>query len=467
MKSMACAAYRCLHPEEPILHRNVIACIKYSILEFFTYYVHTVPRISIRSGYGHLMENFEIILALAQAAVSGDGERSRHQVSRLRDLLANADSKQAEKLTRLLNRDERRQSVAPRALDQMRSSGRDKPVLPGEKLGRNTPVPNDRETATPLARIVFPDDVETQGPILSAPLAAAIEDLIGEWARTEQLAALGVQPNMRCVLYGAPGVGKTMLARYIGKRLDLPVVEARLDGLVSSFLGTTARNIGALFEFADRYRCILFLDEFDAIAKARDDAHEVGEIKRVVNTLLQCLDARGRRGFTLAATNHEHLLDTAVWRRFEGRIEIGMPDAAARNGLLARFLAPVLLTNAEQKMMIWLTAGMSGADIETLIAGGKRFFVMQSAAAEQLGNGVTARRVALLSALRRQATLNGHLFGKDRQTLLLGPEDEMAAAMVEGAELTQREAALIVGLSQSTVSRRSRTTSETDTQTKS
>ena len=281
------------------------------------------------------MDNFDIVLALAQAAVSGDGERSRHQVTRLRDQLADVDRKQAEKLTRLLSRDERRQSVAPLGLDQMRSSGSQTPALPGEKLGRNTPLPHDKETATPLARIVFPDDAIAQVPILSAPLGAAIEDLIGEWARTEELAALGVQPNMRCVLYGAPGVGKTMLARHIGGRLGLPLVEARLDGLVSSFLGTTARNIGALFEFADRYRCILFLDEFDAVAKARDDAQEVGEIKRVVNTLLQCLDARGRRGFTLAATNHEHLLDTAVWRRFDGRIEIVRPDATARNAMLA------------------------------------------------------------------------------------------------------------------------------------
>jgi len=261
---------------------------------------------------------------------------------------------------------------------------------------------------------------------------------------------------MRCVLYGAPGVGKTMLARYIGRRLSLPVVEARLDGLVSSFLGTTARNIGALFEFADRYRCILFLDEFDAVAKARDDAQEVGEIKRVVNTLLQCLDARGRRGFTLAATNHEHLLDTAVWRRFDGRIEISVPDDTARNALIDRFLAPVKLTDPERKMLVWLTEGMSGADIETLIAGGKRFFVMQSAGAETSSKGMTARRRALLAALRRQAILNGHLFGRDRHALLLGPEDNLAAAMVSAAGLTQRDAAFIVGLSQSTISRRSR-----------
>jgi hypothetical protein len=414
------------------------------------------------------MEHFDIILALAQAGISGDGDRSRHHIARLRDHLAKADSKQAEKLTRLLNREERRQSVPPMALEQMRAANREPPVLPGEKLGRNTPLPHDRETATPLVRIVFPDDQVSQQPILSAPLGAAIEDLIGEWAHTEQLAALGVQPNMRCVLYGAPGVGKTMLARYIGARLNLPVVEARLDGLVSSFLGTTARNIGALFEFAERYRCILFLDEFDAIAKARDDAQEVGEIKRVVNSLLQCLDARGRRGFTLAATNHEHLLDSAVWRRFEGRIEIGLPDAAARDVLLKRFLDPVTLTDAEYRMLVWLTEGMSGADVETLIAGGKRFFVMQSANGNSPGNGLTSRRRALLAALRRQATLNGHLFGRERQALLLGPEDDLAATMVANAGLTQRDAALIVGVSQSTISRRSRSTlSEPETNSES
>jgi MoxR-like ATPase len=446
-----------------------VFCIKKLTIAFIEELVHIIATASINIIIGCIeMEHFDVILALAQSAVSGDGERSRHHTARLRDLLAKEDKKQAEKLTRLLNRDERRQGVAPMRLEQMRANGREAPVLQGEKLGRNTPLPHDRETSTPLARIVFPEEGELQVPVLSAALGSAIEDLIGEWAKTEQLAALGVQPNMRCVLYGAPGVGKTMLARYVGARLNLPVVEARLDGLVSSFLGTTGRNIGALFEFVDRYRCILFLDEFDAIAKARDDAQEVGEIKRVVNTLLQCLDARGRRGFTLAATNHEHLLDTAVWRRFEGRIEIALPDPAARDALVKRFLSPVALSDAECKMLVWLTEGMSGADIETLIAGGKRFFVMQSANAETGTNGLPARRRALLAALRRQATLNGHLFGRDRHALLLGPEDELAAAMVSGAGLTQREAAVVVGLSQSTVSRRSRSVPrETQTHTES
>ena len=112
---------------------------------------------------------------------------------------------------------------------------------------------------------------------------------------------------------------------------------------MSSFLGTTARNIGALFDFANRYRCVLFLDEFDAVAKARDDVQEIGEIKRVVNTLLQSLDARNGSGITIAATNHEHLLDAAVWRRFDTRIELPKPEPEAREHLLTTFLAPIKL----------------------------------------------------------------------------------------------------------------------------
>lgn len=405
------------------------------------------------------MEHFDIILALSRMALNGDDKRVSHQIARLRDALKESEPKQAEKLARLLSREERKQEVAPMALEQMRA-GNGKPALrlPGEKISRSTPLPHDKETGTPLARVVFPDERAEVQPILGPELEAAIGDLLREWDRVEALAAMGVQPNMRCLIYGAPGVGKTLLARYIGRKLGLPLVEARLDGLVSSFLGTTARNIGALFDFADRYRCILFLDEFDAVAKARDDSHEVGEIKRVVNTLLQSLDARSAQGFTLAATNHEHLLDPAVWRRFEARIRMPKPEAQARFQMLMRFLEPVRLTIVEMKLLVWLTEGMSGADIETLVSGGKRYLVLHDmngdGDADRLKAKSDERRDALLAALRRQATLNERLFDEARQELLLGPRDRLLDTIIEEAGLTQKEAAELMGVSQSTVSRR-------------
>ena len=401
------------------------------------------------------MEHFDIILALSRMALQGGDERVAHQIRRLRNALKANNAAQSEKLDKLLSRQKRRQDVAPMALEQMRAR-RTGLRLPGESLSRSTPLPTDRETGSPLARLILPNDRDDPTPILGAELEAAISDLLGEWDQVEELASIGVTPNMRCLLYGAPGVGKTLLARFIGRHLGLPLVEARLDGLVSSFLGTTARNIGALFDFADRYRCILLLDEFDAIAKARDDSQEVGEIKRVVNTLLQCLDARSAQGFTLAATNHEHLLDPAIWRRFEARIKIPRPGATARELMLTRFLRPLEMRQGEMQMLVWLTEGMSGSDIETLVTGGKRYLVLHRRGAAKANEQGRQNQEMLLPALKRQATLNALLFDKSRQELLLGSHDSLIDALIEGAGLTQTEAAAVLGVSQSTVSRRLR-----------
>ncbi|MFX5839347.1 ATP-binding protein, partial [Acinetobacter baumannii] len=124
---------------------------------------------------------------------------------------------------------------------------------------------------------------------------------------------------MSFLMYGPPGTGKTRLARHIATELGLELYVARLDGLISSYLGSTSKNIRALFDFAARTPCVLFLDEFDAIAKVRSDDQELGELKRVVNSFLQNLDTLGKHSIILAATNHESLLDAAVWRRFTYR----------------------------------------------------------------------------------------------------------------------------------------------------
>ena len=399
------------------------------------------------------MENFDIILALSRMALNGDEERVVYQLTRLRSALSDNNPKQARKIDNLLNRKRRRQDAAPMSLEQMRH--RDASLqLPGETLSRSTPLPNDRETGAPLVRVLFPDDHNGPAPILEDDLDEAIADQLKEWGRTEELAHMGVKPSMGCLLYGAPGVGKTLLAKFIGQRLVLPIVEARLDGLISSFLGTTARNIGALFDFAKRYRCILFLDEFDAIAKARDDGQEVGEIKRVVNTLLQCLDARSNQGITLAATNHEHLLDPAIWRRFEVRIRIPKPGFKTRAAMLRRFLAPVSLSETEMRMLVWLTETMSGADLETLAAGGKRYLVMHADECQRLHESDTPVLPILLSALKRQASVNSLLFDEDRRNLLLRQDGALLDALVEDAGFKQVEAANVLGISQSTVSRR-------------
>lgn len=402
------------------------------------------------------MEHFDMVLALARMALDGGGARAAQQLERLRDNLSQGsgdEREQAAKLTRLISRKNKRTNMSPMAFDEMRATAEAaRKHLPGETLSRSTPLPHDKETSAPLANVIFPENMEVDAPVLGTSLTAAIEDLLREWERADELSRIGASPNTRCLIYGPPGVGKTKLAHYLAKRLSLPCVEARLDGLVSSFLGTTARNIGALFDFANRYCCVLFLDEFDAIAKARDDAQEVGEIKRVVNTLLQSIDRRNGRGFTLAATNHEHMLDTAVWRRFDARINIPLPDEETRGRLLDKFVKPLSLQPAERKLLLWATASMSGADIESLVAAGKRFMVMNGARDEKHSRDAGTRSRKLLEALQHQALLNARLFSADRQISLLGTADDMSAKLLDSG-FTQKEAGDLLGKSQSAISR--------------
>ena len=95
-----------------------------------------------------------------------------------------------------------------------------------------------------------------------------------------ELKKAGLTTPSTLLLYGAPGGGKTSIAKMISVETGLPLVIARFDAIVSSLLGNTAKNIRKIFEFADKKPCILFLDEFDAIAKARDDRYELGEFKK-------------------------------------------------------------------------------------------------------------------------------------------------------------------------------------------
>lgn len=322
------------------------------------------------------MENFPIVLALLRASVRDKPSAVIQHAERLREALQKAgSSEEAQAINEVLSSTRKPDTgkLVPSRVVKSRV------VSFGEVMTPNTAPPVDKETSAPLAEIFFPEQLaELAPPILNDRLVRATGHLQEQWIGAAELQAAGIKVPRTALFFGPPGTGKTRLALWAASKLGLPVVLARLDGLMSSYLGTTARNIRALFDFANRYQCLLLLDEFDGIAKLRDDPQELGEVKRVVNAVLQAIDARSPLGLTIAITNHETLLDPAVWRRFDARIEIGLPDADSRMEIIERYTDGFGVKPGAVKVLAWLTDGYSGSDIETMCDFLKRHMTLRA-----------------------------------------------------------------------------------------
>ncbi len=234
-------------------------------------------------------------------------------------------------------------------------------------MERGMQIPVDSESRTTLVDVIYPNDNGIE-VVLSRINEEKLQSFVLSYKNADKLNALGLGVSNSLLLYGPPGCGKTKCAYWVAKELKLPLIVARLDSLISSYLGTTAKNIRTLFEFAQKMPCVLFLDEFDAIAKARDDSNELGELKRVVNSLLQNVDSMSSDSLLLAATNHEKLLDSAVWRRFDYKLEVELPDKVAIEKMIDLFVADTIqFSDKEKKELATVFCGMSGANIEEII----------------------------------------------------------------------------------------------------
>ena len=227
----------------------------------------------------------------------------------------------------------------------------------------------DLDSRLQIVEIIPP--AGTINNIVLDPLTQSqIEEFINIIQNSSELEMQGIDIPKTLILYGQPGCGKTSIAHYISYRTGLPLVLARLDSLVSSLLGSTAKNIRKIFDYVRDFPSILFLDEFDAIAKARDDQKEIGELKRVINSLLQNMDTMPKHCILIAATNHPELLDRAVWRRFLQKVEVGMPKKEELADLIRLFCGKDQDKAINQilniKGLITIFEGMSPSDLKNL-----------------------------------------------------------------------------------------------------
>uniref|UniRef100_UPI00404B1672 AAA family ATPase n=1 Tax=Fulvivirga sp. TaxID=1931237 RepID=UPI00404B1672 len=384
-----------------------------------------------------MLKHYGIIQALCRSALTNPNEAVIHQIKRLIESLKKDEClKEASSLEGLLRSSESAQEMSPSKIK------RSFITFQGEELTKKSAIPVDKETSTPLAEIFFPSDLPDSPPMFDDNVQFAIQSIINEWSQFDKLLKINATPASSCLIYGEPGTGKTHLAKWIASQIGMPVVLARLEGLMSSYLGTTSRNIGNLFSFANRYRCILLLDEFDAIAKLRNDPQEVGEVKRVVNTLLQSLDTRYENGFTIGVTNHDSLLDPAIWRRFDIQVEIPKPSPSVMIKLISKLIDPLKFDEDEIKFLAWCLDGSSGADAEMLSKWLKRAFVLNE-------------NKKITSVMKQFALLNSGRVNSRRRNIILNNEEEFITSLLndEVYSFKQKDVASLFGMTPSTLSK--------------
>lgn len=287
------------------------------------------------------------ILELLDAALAADYTRVRRAAGHIAQAVSKEDQEAAKAIRALI----RKRGVPLRA------------------SGYAEALPADAKSRLPL--------LEEQ-PAPSVPVFldryshSTFNSFVEDVRHSEILIKRGISTRLSLLISGPPGTGKTLLAGHVAVQLGKPLYVLRLDSVISSLLGDTSKNIRHVFDFVPGHDGILFLDEMDAVAKLRDDKHELGELKRVVNTVIQGLDSLDDRAIVLGATNHAQLLDPAIWRRFPYKIDLGLPDFTVREDLWRYHLVDEDPSSSIPKLLARISEGLSGAEVQNIALAARR-----------------------------------------------------------------------------------------------
>jgi len=285
------------------------------------------------------------------------------------------------------------------------------------------PVPVDLDSRLELLRCEDTPELEIQ-PTWPPEVASELKAVLEERKLEQELIRAGIHPTKSLLLIGPPGVGKTLAARWIALHLHRQLLTLDLAAVMSSYLGRTGNNIRVVLDYARRFPSVMLLDEFDAIAKRRDDTTEIGELKRLVTVLLQAVDEWPSDGLLIAATNHPDLLDPAIWRRFDRVIRFPLPGL----GEIKEVLQSALAADSEQRTcqddqistLAALFHGRSFADITREVSAARRYAIVnQISIPEALNHTMTSLCSQATTEQRLEVARLLQTMGKSQRSISL------------------------------------------------
>lgn len=199
--------------------------------------------------------------------------------------------------------------------------------------------------------------------VLAQAVRERLERVLEEQRQQDRLREHGLSPKRKLLLTGPPGTGKTLTASVLAGELHLPLYTIQLHALFTKFMGDTANKLGLVFEAIARSRAVYLFDEFDALGGERASSHDVGEMRRVLGSLLVFIERDASESLIVAATNHPHLLDRALFRRFDSVIEYTLPSAELAEQVMRARLATLDTSSVDWPQAVKAAEGLSHADI--------------------------------------------------------------------------------------------------------
>jgi len=203
---------------------------------------------------------------------------------------------------------------------------------------RPIPIAQPRGDLGDLITASYPD-LKFADMVLSDELAKSLDRVLRENRNLEKLRSHGLRPRRKLLLVGPPGTGKTMSARAVAGELHIPLYFVRFESVITKYMGETAAKLKLVFDAMNTTRAVFLFDEFDAIGGERALPNDTGEIRRILNSFLQFIEADDSESILIAATNHPRMLDVALLRRFDDVLNYTMPDRCALVATLKRTLA--------------------------------------------------------------------------------------------------------------------------------